>query len=125
GTYFESVQKGEKKGNADSTRHQKDESDMYRANLVAATAQNMKKLPNLLARKERLHNISSILWGRTPQEIETYKKKTNQIVKCDLVRQQPAAMMMSIKMFGRSKCGPPFLDGGPLTYRLFTLLGHA
>ncbi|WDH76949.1 hypothetical protein PTI97_05385 [Exiguobacterium marinum] len=48
---------------------------MYRANLVAATAQNMKKLANLLARKGRLHNISSILWGRTPQEIETYKKR--------------------------------------------------
>ncbi len=31
GTYFESVQTGKRKGNAEPTRHQKEESDMYRA----------------------------------------------------------------------------------------------
>ncbi len=47
---------------------------VQRANLVAATAQNMKKLANRLARKDSLHSIYSIFWGRTPQEIKTSKK---------------------------------------------------
>uniref|UniRef100_UPI001BEA7A75 transposase n=1 Tax=Exiguobacterium qingdaonense TaxID=2751251 RepID=UPI001BEA7A75 len=61
---------------------------VQRANLVAATAQNMKKLANLLARKDRLHSISSILWGQNASRNREPQKRTNQVARGDLVRQQ-------------------------------------
>ncbi|MBR3215684.1 MAG: transposase, partial [Exiguobacterium sp.] len=61
---------------------------VQRANLVAATAQNMKKLANLLARKDCLHNISSILWEQNASRNRELQKRTNQVASCDLVRQQ-------------------------------------
>lgn len=61
---------------------------VQRANLVAAITQNMKKLANLLAEKDRLHSISSISCRAEHLELVEYKKKTNQIVRSDLVRQQ-------------------------------------
>ncbi|WP_370246374.1 transposase [Exiguobacterium sp. SH0S7] len=45
------------------------------ANLVAATAQNMKKLANLLAEKDRLHSISSILCPAERLELDEHKKR--------------------------------------------------
>ena len=61
---------------------------VQRANLVAATAQNMKKLANLLARKDCLHNITSILWEQNASRNRELQKRTNQVASCDLVRQQ-------------------------------------
>ncbi|WP_215146180.1 hypothetical protein, partial [Exiguobacterium qingdaonense] len=55
---------------------------------VAATAQNMKKLANLLARKDRLHSISSILWRQNASRNREPQKRTNQVARGDLVRQQ-------------------------------------
>ncbi|WP_214785171.1 transposase, partial [Exiguobacterium sp. S3] len=48
---------------------------VQRANLVAATAQNMKKLANLLARKDRLHNISSIFCRTERLKLVEHKKR--------------------------------------------------
>lgn len=48
---------------------------VQRANLVAATAQNMKKLANLLARKDRLHNISSIFCRAERLKLVEHKKR--------------------------------------------------
>ncbi len=46
-----------------------------RANLVAATAQNMKKLANLLAENDRLHSIFSILCRAERLELVEHKKR--------------------------------------------------
>lgn len=48
---------------------------VQRANLVAAIAQNMKKLANLLAEKDRLHSISSILCRAERLEHMEHKKR--------------------------------------------------
>ena len=48
---------------------------VQRANLVAATAQNIKKLANLLARKDRLHSISSIFCRAERLELVGHKKR--------------------------------------------------
>ncbi len=51
---------------------------VQRANLVAATAQNMKKLANLLARRDRIHTIFSILCrAERLKLIEPKKRRTN------------------------------------------------
>ncbi|STO07647.1 Transposase DDE domain [Exiguobacterium aurantiacum] len=60
-----------------------------RANLVAATAQNMKKLANLLAENDRLHSIFSILCRAERLELVEHKKKTNPFARSEWVRQQP------------------------------------
>ena len=69
---------------------------VQRANLVAATAQNMKNLANLLARKDCLHNISSILWGQNASRNRELQKRTNQVASCDLVRQQADFLSESV-----------------------------
>ncbi|KDN59638.1 hypothetical protein DI14_12565, partial [Exiguobacterium sp. AB2] len=51
---------------------------VQRANLVAATAQNMKKLANLFAWRDRIHTIFSILCrAERLKLIEPKKRRTN------------------------------------------------